>query len=128
MASSAYVQSEATLVASTLSPTQKVYPEFCNEIWNGVSGGLTPTINSFMTAAGEAAFPTGASCPSSQGGPFNSDFSYQFAYGIQQQVVYADLFYATLGSSRVVRILAGQDSYFARNVYELSLAGEQLRG
>ena len=123
MASQSYVQSEATLLGSLLNPGAKVYPEFCNEIWN--NGALAPAIQSFLVSAGQAAFPdTSSSCP---GTPFSS-FSYLFSYGVQQQVVYANIFYSTLGASRVVRVLAGQDGYSARNITELTWRASNCGG
>lgn len=116
-ASNAYAQSEATLVSSILNAGLKVYPEFCNEIWNG--GGLPSSISNYMATAGMAAFPTGATCPSGQGGPYTSNSSYQFAYGIQQQVVYTNYFYTTMGSSRVFRVLASQNGFLDRIRYTL---------
>lgn len=55
----------------------------------------------------------GYTCPS-EGQPFSA-FSYQFQYGVVQQVQYANIFSTTLGAGRVRRVLAGQNGYTDRN-------------
>jgi hypothetical protein len=108
-----YVQNEAGLVASTLISNLKAYTEYCNEVWN--SGALSAAIQSGMATLGMAAYPSGATCPSNQGGPLSNNFSYMFAYGILEAVLDGQQFKSALGASRVIAEMGSQFDFGSGN-------------
>ena len=112
-----YVTQFATLVHSMLNSNLKAYVEYGNEIWN--NGAFPSTLWTDLVAAGKAAFPS-----------YDSTFGAAFYYGILRAVQDGATWKSVWGADagRVVRILAGQDSYTARNQFILNFTAGMYGG
>ncbi len=110
-----YVAQFATLVHSTLNSNLKAYVEYGNEIWN--NGALATFSN--LTTLGYAAFP-------SAGNDFNAGFIYGILRAVQDGATWKSVWGADAG--RVIRVVAGQDGYTARNQFILNFTAGMYGG
>ena len=114
MATDDYVTQMAKLAQSELGPTQKVYVELSNEVWNGMF-----TQNAYSMTQGTSAFPTAT----------NKWYAGWEWYGMRVAQI-ADVWYDVYGStafnSRVVVVMAGQAANAA--VLQQELATPDWKG
>ena len=110
-----YVTKFSALAHSTLNANLKAYVEYGNEIWNN---GALATFNNLITL-GLAAFPAS-----------DSNWGAAFNYAIMRAVQMGNIWKSAWGadSGRVVRVLAGQNGYAARNQYILNFTATMSGG
>jgi chitodextrinase len=117
LATDDYVTQFATLAHSMLNSNLKGYVEYGNEIWN--NGAFTPNLWTQLVALGYGVFPNA-------GNDFNAGFIYGILRAVQDGATWKRVWGAD--GARVVRVIAGQDSYVARNQYILGFTAGMYGG